>query len=234
LPNLYSLLINHVHAIENDTQIYRRIFRLPVLKYCKVSFRPSYDLDNLLPIADKESSPIEHLIITTSVQFDEIDNLLSYVPQLRSLSINCLDGVYSKRTELSPIMLNHLTDVSLLECHYIYFNQFETLVKNLFNQVQVLRLRTHLDDTYLDGDRWEQLILSHMTNLRVFHIHHRGSLCYDNNQLSTDLLINKFTSSFFVERQCFFTHQRDWRGSFAIEIFYSIDPNKYEIVYFFF
>jgi len=47
--------------------MYRQIFRLPVLKYCKVSFGLSYNPDQLLSIANKESSPIEHLIITTTV-----------------------------------------------------------------------------------------------------------------------------------------------------------------------
>jgi len=50
------------------------------------------------------------------------------------------------------------------------FNQFEQLIKGIFRQLHVLRISTKHDITYLDGNRWEQLILSSMPNLRVLHM----------------------------------------------------------------
>jgi hypothetical protein len=138
LPNLFSLIINPIDSIfKNLSQIYHQIFRLPVLKYCKISsYTTNYS--KFLPNTTNQSSPIEHLVID-SIDFDKFDIILSYVPQLRHLSLRCLDGAFSERTELSAIRLNYLTHISI-ECHMIYFIQFEKLIKDCFNQVQVLRI----------------------------------------------------------------------------------------------
>jgi hypothetical protein len=87
------------------------------------------------------------------------------VPQLRHFSLHSLDGAFAERTELSQILLNHLIHVSI-DLNMIYFTQFEKIIKDCFNQLQVLRIITARDVTYLDANRWEQLILSHMQNLR--------------------------------------------------------------------
>jgi len=158
LPNLYSLVIDSVDYLDNSNNIYRQIFRLPVLKYCKLSFKPESNSE-LLPICENEYSSIENLIIDNGVTFDGFDRLLSYVPQLHKLSIRCLDGVFCKRIQLLTIKFNYLTHISF-DFHYIYFNQFEILVKNFFSHIQVLHLSTGHDNEYLNDNRWEQLILS--------------------------------------------------------------------------
>ena len=57
------------------------------------------------------------------------------------------------------------------------------------------------DITYLDANRWEQIILSYMSNLQEFHMKH-GYCIYSDPHY-----INQFTSSFWIER--------------PVEIFYS-------------
>jgi hypothetical protein len=221
LPNLCSLVISSVDYLDNSNNIYRQIFRLPVLKYCKLSLKAECNSE-LLPICENEYSSIENLILD-SVTFDEFDRLLSYVPQLHKLSIQCLDGVYCKRIELLTIKFNYLTHISF-DFHHIYFNQFEILVKNFFSHIQVLHLSTGHDN------RREQLILSYMPYLCIFQLNFRDSVYGDNHdQSSYDVLINKFNSSFWVERHCFFTFEQENRwGNIGIEIFYSTDPYKYE------
>jgi hypothetical protein len=98
----------------------RQIFGLPALKYCQLSFGT---------ISDNEYNPIEHFVIKNTIYFDQLEIVLSYLPQLRKLSIN-------KRMELSPIVFNHITHVSL-DFHHIYFDQFEILIKNYFHHIQV-------------------------------------------------------------------------------------------------
>jgi hypothetical protein len=232
LPNLYSLVIKPVDYCENSNNVYRQIFRLPVLKYCKISLSTSSVLE-WLSIGDDEYSPIEHLVIDDTVYFDTLDHLLSYVPQLRKLSIQCLHGYLSTRTELSAIKLNHLTHLSL-DFHSIFFDQFEKLIKEFFIHVQVLHISTGHNIEYLNDHRWEQLILFHMPYLRVFDFNHAGGARHaeDDGPLSYDGLISKFKSSFWLERQCFFTYKRDSSGNIGIEIFYSTDSSKYGLVYF--
>lgn len=228
LPKLYSLIINVIDSVENPNYFYHKIFKLSVLKYCKVPFETNWNIESL-PMSNNEYSPIEHFIIEDTVYFDVLDRLLSYVPKLRHLKFRYLDGCNCRRTQLYPITLNSLSNISL-ELAFIYFNQFEQLIKDTFRQIQFLHISTKDDITYLDGDRWEQLILSSMPNLRVFHMNHSNSLLYhDKIQLSYDVLIKKINSSFWIERKCLFTHRKDWIGDIDIEIFFPTDLHKYDL-----
>ncbi|CAF3185489.1 unnamed protein product [Rotaria socialis] len=84
LSKLCSLTIHAVDSVENSNYFYRKIFKLPVLKYCKVSFATNYNIESL-PMSNNEYSPIEDLIIENTVNFDALDRLVSYVPELRHL-----------------------------------------------------------------------------------------------------------------------------------------------------
>jgi len=176
-------------------------------------------------MSSNEYSPIKHLVIENTVHFDVLDRLLSYVPELRYLTLNCLDGSFREREELSTMSLNHLTDISI-KFHEIYFIQFEKLIKNSFNHVEVLRITARNDVTYLDATRWEQLIFSYMLNLRVFDINYEGSIYCDD--LSSDLLTDNFNSSFWNERKSVFLVEKVYHGNISIKIFYSIDSSKYK------
>jgi len=92
LSNLSSLTI-HVGRGTNKINIYNLIFQLPVLKYCKLSFEDHTPLGSL-PISTNISSPIEHLLIEDNYDINEVDALLSYVPQLRRLSIQKKMQIY--------------------------------------------------------------------------------------------------------------------------------------------
>jgi hypothetical protein len=74
--------------------------------------------------------------------------------------------------------------------------------------VQILSISasSSSDREYLNANRWEQLILSHMPNLRIFDIRH--DLCAPDgfDRLTYEDQINQFTSRFWVERQWFFEH----------------------------
>jgi hypothetical protein len=107
----------------------------------------------------------------------------------------------------------------------ILFDQFESMVKNLFNQVQVLYISTDNDVAYMDANRWERLILSHMPYLRIFDIAIRYSSTNEGT-VSYVTLINRFNSSFWVERQWFFGYNI-FRGKFLKSvILYSTNPYR--------
>ena len=127
LPVLSSLVLKSIVGARVSFDIYRKIFRLPALKYCKLSIEIE---EFSLPIASKEFSPIEHLIINNKISLHQLDHFLSYVPQLRRLSLNHLNGRRSARMRTNLPILNYLTDVSL-GLYSISFTNFESLVTDL-------------------------------------------------------------------------------------------------------
>jgi hypothetical protein len=226
LPNLSALTINCVDYVENSTNIYHQIFRLCRLKYCQISGLTMSNF-KLLPNVNNQYSSIEYLVIKNCVYFDYLDILLSYVPQLRHFSLNSLNGAFPGRTELSAIILNHLVHVSM-DLHMIYFTQFEKIIEDSFYRLEVLRISTGRDVSYLNANRWEQLMLSHMQNLHLFEMNYRGSTYCD--ELSPDVLIKNFNSSFWIERKTIFICENNSRGNIGIKVFYSIDPSRYESI----
>ncbi|CAF1210645.1 unnamed protein product [Rotaria sordida] len=75
LPCLSSLVIDCIDNVENKNVVFYQIFRLPVLKYCKLSLNEPFSLGSL-PIATTEFSSIEHLVITKLLRLDELNHLL--------------------------------------------------------------------------------------------------------------------------------------------------------------
>jgi hypothetical protein len=112
------------------------------------------------------------------------------------------------------------------------FNDFELLVIDLFRQVQVLRIEIHsfhfsaTNMGYLNADRWEQLISTHMINLRIFDLQLEYDLCNDNTgRQACETEVSKFNSLFWIKHQWFFQHQCYKNRNFNTNIFYS--PNPY-------
>ncbi|CAF2770403.1 unnamed protein product [Rotaria sp. Silwood2] len=138
--------------------------------------------------------------------------------------------------KIRPPVLNHLTHVSL-KLNYIRFDQFEQLGIDLFAKIQALRVSINYnsDVAYMDGNRWEKLILSHMPNLRIFDIRHESwpsNTTANNNsnniELTLDSRINQFTSPFWIERQWSFALQHNQSRYGNPTIFYSTDPYRYQ------
>ncbi|CAF1376094.1 unnamed protein product [Adineta steineri] len=97
------------------------------------------------------------------------NNLLSYIPNIRQLSLKNIDRRNTIRKHNQTIILNNLTHVSF-KLYSIHFNVFELLVKDFFRLVQVLCLTSLYygfveNQEYLDANLWEQLILNYLSNL---------------------------------------------------------------------
>jgi hypothetical protein len=130
-PRLFSLVIDYLDGAQSTNNIYRQIFRLPVLKYYKLSCRES-DTHELLPIAKMEFSSIEHLVINDyHLRRNEIYAVLSYVPQLRFLSLSGLCEDFDTHIIPCAMMLRQLTHV-YLDLKDIMFDKVELMIKNLF------------------------------------------------------------------------------------------------------
>ncbi|CAF4344619.1 unnamed protein product, partial [Rotaria sordida] len=157
--------------------------------------------------------------------FSAFHNLLCCLPKLQHLSINYLykhDG-YQERNKLSSIQLKYLKHVSL-KLYYVHFDEFEKIIKEFFYHIQILRLTIVWDGTYLDGKRWQQLILFHMSYLRIFDINHHDFP--DKIDLRYHDIINQFNSSFWNEKKWFFTYYNEPKHQVNFETFYSIVPYR--------
>ena len=222
LPKLHSLTIHPIDSITNSTDFYQQIFRLPKLKYCQIEFETKTDQDSLL-IYNNQPSSLEYLIIKNRFRFHSLSNLFLYLPNLRCLSINCLDGSSTHDISFSPIHLQNFKRISL-KLDLISFDHLEKLIKTSFYSIESLCLTTKYDPAYLDAKRWENLIQNFIPNLRIFDFNHDGLV--RNHSFTYHDLLNQFHSSFWIEKQWFFTHQHDWQERLDTGIFHSTKPYR--------
>jgi len=218
LPNLSSLILKPADSIQNQNSIYHQLFRLPMLKYCKALFKEPVSTESL-HIANNQYSPITHFVIDSNCHMNSLNALLSYLPQLRRLSFNNLSELSNQQINIQPLVLNKLTHL-FFKIQNTSFDLIELFITNLSHQIQVFHFSTNYDITYLDANRWQGLILSHMVNLRIFNIELLPK--YDYNQSVFHASINQFMSSFWFQRQWFFRYE--YKNSLAT--FYSIKPYR--------
>ncbi|CAF1124469.1 unnamed protein product [Rotaria sordida] len=88
------------------------------------------------------------------------------------------------------------------------------------------------DDTYLNAERWQQLIQSKMPQLRTFDFQHLTSPDMAESH-AYHALIKRFNTSFWFERQWYFAHRHFlFMMEYPAVMFYSTKPyrrNGYEL-----
>ena len=231
LPLLSSLTIKSIGLTRISPEIYRKIFCLPALKYCQMCINIKRNL-GFLSFATTSFSPIEHLVIDNDVSLNQIGTLLSYVPQLRRLSLSRLMSYGMNRISASKNTLDQLINVSV-GVYGISLNDFEALVRNYFRQVQILHFTTTAtwfysrDMEHLNASQWQQLILTDMPNLRVFDFQHKYRARTDPiNDQAYQTKINEFSSLFWMQRQWFFAFQCHKAKHHNNALFYSTNPYR--------
>ena len=220
LFNLSTLILIPNGCVKDRNLYLLQILRLSALKYCKVLFYSLCESDPL-PFATNQYAMTEHFVIKHGIQTGELVRLLSYVPQLRRLSIDYpfkLD-----KNELNHrITLKYLTHLSIKE-NDLSFDDFELLIKSLFRTIQVLHIHVINGEEYIDANRWERLILYSMPFLRVFDIYISG-----RSYLPCELRFHGFNSSFWLERKWHFDHEEYFNHNYYEFTFYSINPYRYD------
>ncbi|UJR38767.1 hypothetical protein I4U23_031432 [Adineta vaga] len=178
--------------------VYQTIFRLPVLKFCKL-FLGNQSSNEKLPLSSGEYSSIEHLIIEHRIYYDELHSLLSYVPQLRHLSLRTLFLYEVTQNQLSSFVLNFLTHLSLILEYSVKFDDLEQLLVKYFPFIQVLHISS--DWACLDANKWIQLIPSYLPNLRIFDVQFEIYSKFSGRRRTFETESFPFRSSFWNERQ---------------------------------
>jgi len=96
---------------------------------------------NLSSTSTNILSPIEHLVIEPSFPFESFQNLLSYLPRLRRLSIDVIHDRHHKEIVFSPLALKSFKHVSL-RLYDMNFNRLEQIIKNYFHCIEVFHLES--------------------------------------------------------------------------------------------
>ena len=223
LPHLRALTINLNDVSSIDLrEIYRMIFRLPSLKYNSLSSSEQSQSNALIPITINERfSTIQSLFINHSCTLHELISILHYTPQLRHLTCQNLVETDTNIDSEVSIDVPNLIRIIIDNCH-VEFDEFETFIKKICSQLQILRIINVFTEEVIDPGQWKELILKYMPHLRKFTVRclmHAG----DNFQtLNPDTFVHQFNSRFWFER--------GWNIRFDIEpeeLFYLIYSNRY-------
>jgi hypothetical protein len=221
LSNLSSLTI-HVGRGTNKINIYNLIFQLPVLKYCELSFEDNTPLGPL-PISTNISSPIEHLLIKDNYDLNEVDALLSYVPQLHRLSITTRYESFKFKPILILILLKNLAKISFT-MNRLPLNDIEQFIKKHCHQIKLLHLSTNYTEINYDVDISERLILPYLPQLKTFQFQDASKIfCNYTNEIYQCLLKHCGFQGWDI-RQRFFTHE-PMSEEYLHKIFCSFKPH---------
>ncbi|CAF4370863.1 unnamed protein product [Rotaria sp. Silwood2] len=202
------------------------IVKLPMLKYNKLSFN---SLESFIPIpiaTTEQFSSIKDLIIDHCCTLDELIAILSYTPKLCRLT--CRQINESKKNILKDTVnvISSLTRISITKC-YAEYDELEMFLTKISPQVQVLRINTLKDVTYLDANRWARIISQNLLELNTFEFQYNDLIDEDFKTTVYHELINRFNSSFWIKRKWFFkiSIQTDsWDDNVIV---YSIFPYRF-------
>ncbi|CAF2840285.1 unnamed protein product, partial [Rotaria sp. Silwood2] len=204
LPYLSSLSICINNCSHDLGDIYQIIFYLS-LKYFRVAVPRHPQLCITIPItAQNQFSSIEYLLIYHRCTFNQLINIISYTPRLSHLHcFNIIESNYDMKSELM-IKLNNLTHLTMT-LYNLEFDEFEEFLLKLCSQLQLLNVKIEsIDENYLNADRWERFISKNMTSLIKFIFRYSDTIDDEFEINFYHSLINRFTSSFWIDRKWIF------------------------------
>ncbi|CAF1041002.1 unnamed protein product [Adineta steineri] len=205
LPRLSSLQIFFDSCEDDIGDIYQLIFQLPFLKYLRVEIDDFEVSDLTLSMATIEQyTSIEFFIFFHYLTLDQFFHLLSYTPRLTHLyCFNILDFELTNSTEIFP-KLNNLVLFNF--CTYdLSCDLCQALFSKLPLQLKILSVTvSDRDISYLDANRWEELIRKNMPNLERFTLCLQEKM--DERFQITDYhkTISNYFLPFWMEKQWIF------------------------------
>ncbi|CAF1444434.1 unnamed protein product [Adineta ricciae] len=192
LVYLSSLSINPVDKEPIINAIYPHVFHLSALKYLRLSNK-NLSYNVRLPVSSNEQSPIEYLVIDETISIDSLMFLLSHFPQLRRLSAHV-----------------HVLSTLLPDQIKAPASKLNYLTDVSFGLQSIT------------SDQFEQLISSHLPQLRIFYFRHNN---WPNNG-TPDSNNHQFSSLFWSKRRWFFVQQHYKEKYSSRTIFYSTNPYR--------
>lgn len=201
LPCLQSLKVRLGKSLPDLTDFYQTFFTLPKLKSCQIS-NDYYDSTGnstvSLPLANENQfTPIESIGISHPCTFDELETIVSYMPELRFLSILQMYGY----VHLSPLDLSNLTSLTI-ESYIITFDELEKFLGKIQSQLNGLHIVNYTEDLdYLDAQRWEDYLSESFPHLKHFSLRNLIEFTHSQDFPFETFEKNQFTSPFWTKRQ---------------------------------
>lgn len=187
---------------EKDFQfIINSIWNLSKLIYFKLDDNlPGHRL--LIYISNKSYS-IKYLSIKNiHCDFQTLSHLFEYTPNLQQLYTTIFCG--SRDEQLNSF------NWSIISLNIIQKSSLNTMI-NLFQHL--INLSTLIIETnyvYLDGYKWESILLKYLPNIKNFRLKMRFELSTQmSREEQIDLLLDSFRTSFWIEKYQWFV-QCDW------------------------
>jgi hypothetical protein len=223
LPRLRALTIEFNDYQKQDlTCIYQLVFRLPVLKYGKISSNALQTIIQMPAIKSNSTSDIECLIIDHPCAYDELIRILHYVPKLHTLTCRELSP---SRQHITSHVLVKLSQLTYLRIHYrnLMFDTLEMFIGNFGSSLKVLYIRgSDHGEQYLHSDQWEQLFERTRIRLTRFILHLTIYLDTAHALCTYRCLLKDFRLPYWIEQAWFFKMTIDWSYGVQYDITYRI------------
>ena len=179
------------------------IWNLPKLTHC--SFNIDFESQLYFPVPTMTSSTLEYLsILGMEPSRSNIDCLLQHTPHLRYFSTH-IQKISGFNHQLSSI--SSITTLNLSLC-LVWYNMFEQFFQWVLN---VCHLKVELKDTYLDGQKWEEIIRVRLINVKKlkFRMKFHTKKYNSNNEEQVDEVLDSFRTRFWLDEHRWFV-QCDW------------------------
>lgn len=223
LANLQSLDIHSYQQTYNLSTILETLILLPRLRYHRFvgkTFMPLHEASVPAPIKTDRSSSLEHLIIDVFCTFSELLRIIPMFPHLKRLKCQIL----AENTTSSDQIMTESFDIEKLTIHdsYMTFDVFEVNLTKICRSIRSLHLKTSWKINYLNANRWENLIRKRMPYLRSFSLQYTESI-YENSIIQPEhLLLNQFSSKFWIDRQLMFELEIEVSAVFPFSSSYTV------------
>lgn len=224
LPQLLSLTIKVKSKYVNYQENPYGMFHSPRMGYQRVMNENSFTKKPYI-FPPTEFKSVQYLFLDYPIYLNEVSTLLLIFPGLRHLSLQNLKNSSQQQTKLQPISLNYLKHLSH-KLDRISFHQFQSMVKNLFTQVQNLSVTVKDTEEYLDASQWRELISFHMPHIRVLDILISSRGRDYGNLSSLKKSVDQFHDCFWSVRKWYFEHsiiQHKWNNYLVL---HSINPYR--------
>ncbi|CAF4129935.1 unnamed protein product, partial [Adineta steineri] len=194
---------NNNHDIEkNSRDLIDKIWNLPKLSHCYLDIKYSQSVW-FIPIS-KISQSIHYLsTIGTSYNLNGLLNLFEQAPNLKRLDM----GDFSEDHDTQLMQTNFSSLISLSMSTSISKESMELLFQVIPN---LCYLTIQLDNTYLDGHAWEQILIKYLKNIKRFRLKMTIGLgSHKDIAEQIDELLDSFRTAFWIEQHRWFV-RCDW------------------------
>jgi len=204
LPRLYHLEIDVYGAGRDLTDLYKLIFNLSRLKSLKLEITDS-EIE-YVPLNIQQQTTIEYLTLKHDCAWEYIPSLLKCTTKLRSLKIiSQSDAIYYKLKRFQGCHCEHLTQLSL-DTNATKFKYLSNLIQRLSPKLRQLSIYTISEDqTYLDAEKLEELILKYFLRLKSFSLKYKNYNYWpegpDPAEVAFPYKVNQFVSPFWLDRR---------------------------------